>query len=156
MPVLSVNRDAPKRDTSYKSQYDEQMNLATVLKETRGLRTDLPLPPHPPHALQNLTERARHALYEVMDPELPISILDLGLVSDIEADELTGVVTVSLTFTATACPCMDFIKGDVRERLLEDDDICEVEINTVWDPPWTSAKISNRGRKILESFGVAL
>ena len=35
-------------------------------------------------------------------------------------------------------------------------DICEVEINTVWDPPWTSAKISSRGRKILESFGVAL
>lgn len=132
------------------------MNLAAVLNETRGLRTNPPPPPDPARTPQDLAGRARHALYEVMDPELPISILDLGLVSDIQADEVTGVVSVSLTFTATACPCMDFIKWDVRERLLEDTDICRVEIDTVWDPPWTSARISDRGRKILESFGVAL
>ena len=50
---------------------------------------------------------------------------------------------------------MDFIKWDVRERLLEDAEICSVEIDTVWDPPWTSARISDRGREILKSFGVA-
>ncbi len=66
-----------------------------------------------------------------------------------------GVVTVSLTFTSTACPCMDFIHWDVRERLLEIEEIEEVTIETVWDPPWTTAMISERGRRLLADCGVA-
>ena len=155
MPILSVVRGGSCGTTSTALHDEEKMNLAAVLQETRGLRVD-PLPaPYFAHAPRNLAERARRTLYEVTDPELPISILDLGLVSDIQADEATGAVAVSLTFTATACPCMDFIKWDVRERLLEDAEICSVEIDTVWDPPWTSARISDRGREILKSFGVA-
>ncbi|MDH3732727.1 MAG: metal-sulfur cluster assembly factor [Gemmatimonadota bacterium] len=103
-----------------------------------------------------MAERARRALYEVSDPEFPISLVDLGLIYGVEADEVAGVVTVSVTFTATACPCMDFIKWDVRERLLEEPDIEEVRIEIVWDPPWTTARIPERGRDILRASGVAV
>ena len=98
-------------------------------------------------------ERLWAALREVRDPELPISVVDLGLVYDIRR---TGAqVHVDLTFTATACPCMDFIQEDVRERLLEEPDVDSVDIEVVWDPPWTADRISPQGRAILRQFGVA-
>jgi ring-1,2-phenylacetyl-CoA epoxidase subunit PaaD len=74
----------------------------------------------------------------------------------VTTDEQTGVVTVSLTFTATACPCMDFIKWDIRERLLQEPGIERVEIVTVWDPPWTNERITERGREALTRAGVAV
>ncbi len=135
-------------------RYEEGMNFAAVLKETRGGR-DLPPPPLFAEPPADLAERARRALYEVADPEFPISIVDLGLVRAVMADEDTASVTVHLTFTATACPCMDFIEWDVRQRLLEESEIRAVELVTVWDPPWTTAAISERGRALLRSFGVA-
>ena len=135
-------------------RYEEGMNFAAVLRETRGGR-DLPPPPVFAEPAADPAERARRALYEVADPELPISIVDLGLVRRVTGDETAGSVTVCLTFTATACPCMDFIAWDVRERLLKEEGVREVELVTVWDPPWTTAAISDRGRAYLKSFGVA-
>ncbi len=89
-----------------------------------------------------------------MDPELPISIVDMGLVYDVRVRE--GRVELDITFTATACPCIDFIETDVRERLLREPGVRAVEIRRVWDPPWTKARISERGRTRLRQFGVAL
>lgn len=93
------------------------------------------------------------ALREVMDPEFPISLVDLGLIYDVRVSGTT--VEIDLTFTATACPCMDFIHEDIRERLLKFDDIRDIEINHVWDPPWTVDRISEEGRKALKRCGVA-
>jgi metal-sulfur cluster biosynthetic enzyme len=93
-------------------------------------------------------------LDEVLDPELPVSLVELGLVYGVE---IRGDrATVDLTFTATACPCMDFIRGDVRERLLREPWIGSVEIRDVWDPPWTSDRVTDRGRERLRRMGVAL
>ena len=93
------------------------------------------------------------ALGEVMDPEFPISLVDLGLIYDVRRTGPT--VEIDLTFTATACPCMDFIHEDIRERLLKEADIEDVKINQVWDPPWTVDRISEVGRKKLKECGVA-
>lgn len=93
------------------------------------------------------------ALKEVMDPEFPISLVDLGLIYDVRRRDRT--VEIDLTFTATACPCMDFIHEDIRERLLREADIDDVKINQVWDPPWTADRISEEGKKVLKNFGVA-
>ncbi len=149
LPILEPSSGAAS------PRYEQGMNFAAVLKETQGGREDLPAPPDFDGPPRDLAERARRALYEVADPELPISVLDLGLLAGIAADEETGAVTVSLTYTSTACPCMDFIQWDIRERLLEENEIQSVTIDTVWDPPWTTARISERGREILGSFGVA-
>jgi metal-sulfur cluster biosynthetic enzyme len=93
------------------------------------------------------------ALKEVMDPEFPISLVDLGLIYDVR--RLGNAVEIDLTFTATACPCMDFIREDITERLLKEEGVSEVKINQVWDPPWTVDRISEAGRKALKKCGVA-
>lgn len=111
-------------------------------------RWSAPLPEAPPD------ERAalRAALGEVLDPELPVSLVDLGLVYGVDFDG--GTARVDLTFTATACPCMDFIKQDVRDRIGGEPWVEAVEINEVWDPPWTTDRISEAGRRKLGSMGV--
>ena len=93
------------------------------------------------------------ALKDVMDPEFPISLVDLGLIYDIRRAGST--VEVDLTFTATACPCMDFIHEDITERLLREDGVEAVRIHQVWDPPWTAERISEEGKMALKKCGVA-
>ncbi len=95
----------------------------------------------------------RELLGEVLDPELPISIVELGLVYGIEVEG--AAARVSLTFTATACPCMEFIKEDVRDRLLREPWLDAVEVEEVWDPPWTRDRITEEGRRKLKRLGVA-
>ena len=92
------------------------------------------------------------ALRDVTDPEFPISIVDLGLVYDVRASG--GVLEIDLTFTATGCPCMDFIRDDLSDRLLQEPGVEAVRIHEVWDPPWTPARISPEGRVVLRRHGV--
>ncbi len=92
------------------------------------------------------------ALGEVLDPELPISLPELGLVYGVEVDGST--VRVTLTYTATACPCMEFIREDVTDRLEREPWVDAVELVEVWDPPWTSDRITPAGREKLRRLGV--
>jgi metal-sulfur cluster biosynthetic enzyme len=89
---------------------------------------------------------------EVLDPEIPISLVDLGLIYGVDWHE--GSVRVRITYTATACPCMEFIREDVRDRLEQESWISSVELEDVWDPPWTRARISDRGRAQLREMGM--
>jgi metal-sulfur cluster biosynthetic enzyme len=93
------------------------------------------------------------ALKDVLDPELPISIVDMGLVYEVRLEG--SRVELDMTFTATACPCMEFIMSDVRTRLLAEPEISEVSINVVWDPPWTNQRLSPEGRELLRTYGVS-
>ena len=93
------------------------------------------------------------ALCEVADPELPISLVDLGLICAVRRDR--AVVDVDVTFTASACPCMEFIIDDIRERLLREEGVEHVRVRDVWDPPWNSGRMTGHGRALLKSFGVA-
>ena len=91
-------------------------------------------------------------LGQVLDPEIPISVVDLGLIYDIEYEG--GQVRIALTFTATGCPCMDFIREDITDRLLSESWIDGVSLLEVWDPPWTNARISPAGRVRLRQLGI--
>jgi metal-sulfur cluster biosynthetic enzyme len=99
------------------------------------------------------SERYWRALKDVLDPELPISVVDMGLIYDIEPAGES--LRVTMTFTATACPCMSLIQMDIRDRLLAEDDVGEVVIEVVWDPPWTRAMLTDEGRVALRRYGVA-
>lgn len=101
-----------------------------------------------------MNERLWAALSEVQDPEMPVNLVDLGVIYGISQD--AGVVEVDLTFTAMGCPASDFIIDDVRERLLLVDGVREVRVNVVWDPPWTAARLTEAGRDALESWGLAV
>ena len=101
-----------------------------------------------------MSARLWAALAEVQDPEMPVNLVDLGVIYGIA--ETDGVVDVDLTFTAMGCPASDFILDDVRERLLREDGVREVRINVVWNPPWTAARLTQEGRDALEAWGLAV
>jgi metal-sulfur cluster biosynthetic enzyme len=101
-----------------------------------------------------MSERLWAALTEVQDPEMPVNLVDLGVIYNIA--ERDGVVEVDLTFTAMGCPASDFILDDVRERLLREEGVREVRINVVWNPPWTAARLTQQGRDALEAWGLAV
>ncbi|GCE47621.1 metal-sulfur cluster biosynthetic enzyme [Thermosporothrix hazakensis] len=93
------------------------------------------------------------ALREVMDPEIPVSVVDMGLIVAISQQD--GVVNLKLTFTAMGCPATEFILEDVRERLLREPGVKEVQIEVVWDPIWTKARLSEEGVEIMRSWGIS-
>ena len=101
-----------------------------------------------------MTELLWAALTEVQDPEMPINLVDLGVIYDVR--ESAGTVEVDLTFTAMGCPASEFILDDVRERLLAVRGVNDVRVNVVWDPPWTTARMTEAGRDALESWGLAV
>jgi metal-sulfur cluster biosynthetic enzyme len=105
------------------------------------------------------TEPYWRALKEVLDPELPISVVDMGLIYDIRTVSAPSKgdvgIEVTMTFTATACPCMSLMEMDVKDRLLREDGVGDVAIQVVWDPPWTRAMVTDEGRVTLRKYGVA-
>lgn len=94
------------------------------------------------------------ALRDVEDPELPISIVDLGLVVDIRRRG-TGA-EVKLTFTAMGCPAMDMIVDDVRDRLLREADVDDVNVEIVWDPIWTKDRMTEDGKAAMRECGISV
>jgi metal-sulfur cluster biosynthetic enzyme len=94
------------------------------------------------------------ALKDVQDPEMPINIVDLGLVYGVR--RRAELVEVDLTFTAMGCPAYEFLISDVRERLLREPGVAEVIVKVVWDPPWTSAMLTPDGRDALQMWGLAV
>jgi metal-sulfur cluster biosynthetic enzyme len=101
-----------------------------------------------------LEERCWAALAEIQDPEMPINLVDLGLIYGLRAEGTR--VSVDLTFTAMGCPAHDFILEDIRERLLAEPEVAEVAIKVVWDPPWSSERLTQDGRDALEMWGLAV
>jgi len=93
----------------------------------------------------------RAALAEVEDPELPINIVDLGLVRSVMVDGTT--VRVGITFTSIACPCTDMLREDVQARLQQLDGVTDVEVEEVFEP-WSRDDMTEEGRLALLTLGV--
>jgi metal-sulfur cluster biosynthetic enzyme len=92
-------------------------------------------------------------LRDISDPELPLSLVDMGLIYGVWLED--GVAHVKLTYTSMGCPCAEFILEDVRERLLREQGVTRVEVEIVWDPPWSKRMLSQEARDTLLEFGVA-
>jgi metal-sulfur cluster biosynthetic enzyme len=87
----------------------------------------------------------RETLRQVVDPELDCNIVDLGLVYGIA---ITGAkVTVTMTLTTPGCPMHGSIAWGVQSALLNLEGVEEVDVQLVWDPPWTPARMSDHGRE---------
>ncbi|GAC1565084.1 MAG: iron-sulfur cluster assembly protein [Ktedonobacteraceae bacterium] len=93
------------------------------------------------------------ALRDVTDPEIPISVVDMGLIVDLTQHD--GTVNVKLTFTAMGCPATEFIMDDIRTRLRREPGVNEVRIDVVWEPVWTKARLSEEGIEIMRSWGIS-
>jgi metal-sulfur cluster biosynthetic enzyme len=86
-------------------------------------------------------------LRQCFDPEIPLNIVDLGLVYDVSVRD--GQANVKMTLTSPGCHLGGQIAGNVQERLLALDAIQEANVELVWDPPWHQSMISPDGRKTL-------
>ncbi len=104
-------------------------------------------PAYPPDALWD-------ALREVDDPELGISLVDMGMI--VAARREGACAHVELTYTSMGCPATEMIDEDVRARLLRVPGIERVEIEVVWDPCWTKGRLTAEARDALRLVGVSV
>jgi metal-sulfur cluster biosynthetic enzyme len=97
-------------------------------------------------------DEVESALAEVLDPEYPVSLVDMGLVRSVEIDD--GTAKVAISYCSLGCPCISLIEHDVEERLLQLDGIERVEVVESFHP-WTRKDISREGLALLRRAGVS-
>lgn len=83
------------------------------------------------------------ALKEIIDPELNINIVDLGLIYDLGVDQTEGRVEITMTLTTPGCPLSFVFREWIPSAVKKVDGVCDVVINLVWDPPWSPDMISD-------------
>jgi FeS assembly SUF system protein len=93
-------------------------------------------------------ERIMEALKQCYDPEIPVNIVDLGLIYDVQNDT-QGNVAVKMTLTTPDCPSAQQIPDQVKQRVAGLDEVTDVKVEIVWEPPWNPSMISEAGRKAL-------
>ncbi len=87
------------------------------------------------------------ALKNCYDPEIPINIVDLGLIYDIRLDD--GNVEIDMTLTARGCPMHGPMADDVKEKVEALEGVKNVKVNVVWEPAWTPERMSSEARKMM-------
>ena len=93
-------------------------------------------------------EAVMEALKDVFDPEIPVNVVDLGLVYDVNILE-GDKVHVKMTLTFAGCPMHEFLSEDAREKVIAGTGATDAEVEIVWEPPWTPELITEDGRKAL-------
>ena len=99
----------------------------------------------------SLEDRIWNQLKQVFDPEIPVDIVNLGLVYDCSLDEVDGktVAQVKMTLTAPGCGMGPVIAADAQARITTIDGIDDANVDLVWDPPWNQDMISEEGKMTL-------
>jgi metal-sulfur cluster biosynthetic enzyme len=98
--------------------------------------------------------RLWRALQDVEDPEIPVSVVGMGLIVSIAYLPIERAVDLQLTYTSMGCPAMEYIQDDIRDRLLAEPDVDDVRIEVVWDPVWTRGRIREDARARMRSLGI--
>ncbi len=92
------------------------------------------------------------ALKVVRDPEIPVNVVDLGLVYKLDVDD-EGHVNIDMTLTSMGCPVQDLIQSDAELAVMKVDGVSRVSVDFVWSPPWTPQKMTDDGKKQMRMFG---
>lgn len=92
---------------------------------------------------------------EVPDPHIPVSLVEMGMIYDIEADE-SGAVTVEMTFPCMGCPAYDMLQDDVRAVLRPEEGVDSVSIDVVWDPVWSKEMLTPEVQEKMRESGISL
>ena len=101
-----------------------------------------------------MLEQLWAALREVEDPEIPVSVVDMGLIVSLACED--RVARLQITYTAMGCPAMEMIQEDIRARLLRVPGVDRVDIEVVWDPVWTHGRLSQSARTTMRDLGLAV
>jgi metal-sulfur cluster biosynthetic enzyme len=92
-------------------------------------------------------EQVYEALHECYDPEIPVNIVDLGLVYDIEVTD--DQVAVKMTLTAPGCGMGAMIAADAKQKIMDLDGVSDATVDLVWDPPWNPSMIAEEAKQKL-------
>ncbi|WAC65903.1 metal-sulfur cluster assembly factor [Agrococcus sp. SL85] len=99
-------------------------------------------------------DQLTEALKDVVDPELDVNIVDLGLVYDLAWDDEQDALVISMTLTSAGCPLTDVIETEIAEKL--DGHVEQFRINWVWMPPWGPERITEDGREMMRALGFTI
>mgnify|MGYP002653849457 CR=1 FL=1 len=92
------------------------------------------------------------ALKVVKDPEIPVNVVDLGLIYDVDVQD-SGLVDITMTLTSVGCPVQDLIRADAEMAVGRLDGVNEVNVEFVWVPPWGPDKMTEDGKRQMRMFG---
>lgn len=98
--------------------------------------------------------RVWDALYEVEDPEMPVSIVNLGLIYGVRVDD--GVANVEMTLTYTGCPARKMLTDEVTEAAASADGVEDANLRLVFSPEWTVEMVTEQGKEALREFGLSI
>jgi metal-sulfur cluster biosynthetic enzyme len=101
-----------------------------------------------------LFDAVEEALKEVMDPELGVNVVDLGLIYDLSWDDENNALIISMTLTSAGCPLTDVLEEQTAQAL--DGIVDAFRINWVWMPPWGPEKITDDGRDMMRALGFSI
>jgi metal-sulfur cluster biosynthetic enzyme len=99
-------------------------------------------------------KRVWDALYEVEDPEMPVSIVDLGLIYGVAVDGDHAMVQMTLTYTG--CPARTMLLDDVEAAAASAEGVESVDVELVWSPEWNLNLVTDAGKESLREFGVSI
>ncbi len=131
------------------------------------MRTPPPPPPASPAAAtaspgveltasERVEARLWAALRTVDDPEIPISVVAMGLIVSLAYRPRRRRAELEITYTAMGCPATEFIEDDIREAVLADPEVDSVGIEVVWDPIWTKDRIRADARETMRRLGIVV
>ena len=95
--------------------------------------------------MTDIKEKVISEIKKIYDPEIPVNIFELGLIYKIEVNEDKKVL-IEMTLTSPNCPVAESLPNLVKENILKIDEIEDVDLKLVWDPPWTKDKMSEAAR----------
>ena len=96
-------------------------------------------------------EQVIEMIKTIYDPEIPVSIYELGLIYDLDVD-MDGKVTIKMTLTTPACPVAESLPLEVHEKVMSLESVKEVDLQLVWSPPWSKDRMSDEARLALDMF----
>ena len=99
-----------------------------------------------------MREKVLEALKVVRDPEIPVNVVDLGLVYEVGVDD-AGNVGIEMTLTSMGCPVQDLIQADAELAVMKVDGVNSVTVDFVWSPPWSPQKMTEDGKRQMRMFG---
>ena len=95
--------------------------------------------------MNELEQKVILEIKKIYDPEIPVNIYDLGLIYKVMADE-KNKVNIDMTLTSPNCPVAESLPVDVKNIVLKMEDVTDVELNLVWDPPWNKDRMSEAAK----------
>ncbi len=104
---------------------------------------------------ERLEAEILEALKVVRDPEIPVNVVDLGLIYNVDVGD-DGVVDIDMTLTSMGCPVQDMIQADAELAAMKVEGVRRVNVEFVWSPPWSTDKMTDDGKKQMRMFGFNL